>query len=218
MTDLFLVRHGQAAFGTDDYDRLTELGKRQAQQLGQHWQQLGWQFDRACSGEMLRQQDTARHSSGAEDHQLMSGFNEYDSKALFEVYGADFSRDDLYRSNRHFQQALDNVVRQWIGDSLGNPQLESWQQFSQRVEQGLDRLMAEAEPNDKVVVFTSAGAIARTLMQVLSLETDAFLAINARIFNTSVTHIRYGRTGYAMLGFNDVSHLRLKNPDWVTFR
>ena len=30
MAELFLVRHAQAAFGTDDYDRLTELGHRQA--------------------------------------------------------------------------------------------------------------------------------------------------------------------------------------------
>ena len=35
-TELWLVRHGQAAFGTEDYDRLTELGWQQARWLGAH--------------------------------------------------------------------------------------------------------------------------------------------------------------------------------------
>src|ERR1700685_1067897 len=34
MGAIYLVRHGQAAFGTDDYDRLTEIGHRQAHLLG----------------------------------------------------------------------------------------------------------------------------------------------------------------------------------------
>ena len=34
MGAIYLVRHGQAAFGTDDYDRLTEIGYTQAHLLG----------------------------------------------------------------------------------------------------------------------------------------------------------------------------------------
>jgi len=34
MGAIYLVRHGQAAFGTDDYDRLTEIGYTQARLLG----------------------------------------------------------------------------------------------------------------------------------------------------------------------------------------
>ncbi len=34
MGTLYLVRHGQASFGSDDYDRLSPLGQRQSQRLG----------------------------------------------------------------------------------------------------------------------------------------------------------------------------------------
>ena len=34
--ELWLVRHGQAAFATGDYDRLTDLGWQQSRWLGEH--------------------------------------------------------------------------------------------------------------------------------------------------------------------------------------
>jgi len=36
MSELYLIRHGQASFGTADYDRLSEKGIRQASVLGDH--------------------------------------------------------------------------------------------------------------------------------------------------------------------------------------
>ena len=38
---VLLVRHGQAAFGTDHYDRLSERGRQQARWLGEHLAALG---------------------------------------------------------------------------------------------------------------------------------------------------------------------------------
>ena len=34
MTQILLVRHGQASFGADDYDKLNGIGERQAAVLG----------------------------------------------------------------------------------------------------------------------------------------------------------------------------------------
>jgi broad specificity phosphatase PhoE len=36
MGTLYLVRHGQASFGADDYDQLSELGRRQSVRLGEY--------------------------------------------------------------------------------------------------------------------------------------------------------------------------------------
>ena len=38
MGQLLLVRHGQASFGADDYDQLSDLGKKQSIRLGEYWQ------------------------------------------------------------------------------------------------------------------------------------------------------------------------------------
>ncbi|MGH9722090.1 MAG: phosphoglycerate mutase family protein, partial [Bryobacteraceae bacterium] len=54
----YLIRHGQAG-PRDDYDRLSELGKRQAQALGRHFRSTGVRFKAALAGSMRRQQETA---------------------------------------------------------------------------------------------------------------------------------------------------------------
>ena len=55
MGTLYLVRHGQASFGSDDYDRLSPLGQRQSLRLGEHWRAHGLHFDAVYTGTLLRQ-------------------------------------------------------------------------------------------------------------------------------------------------------------------
>ena len=40
MTDIYLVRHGQASFGEKDYDNLSKLGLEQSYLLGQHFNHI----------------------------------------------------------------------------------------------------------------------------------------------------------------------------------
>jgi broad specificity phosphatase PhoE len=41
MGTLYLVRHGQASFGADDYDQLSDLGRAQAVRLGEYLARTG---------------------------------------------------------------------------------------------------------------------------------------------------------------------------------
>jgi bisphosphoglycerate-dependent phosphoglycerate mutase len=50
MSRVFLVRHGQAAFQSDDYDRLTDTGIAQCRQLARHWRAIGREFDLVYAG------------------------------------------------------------------------------------------------------------------------------------------------------------------------
>jgi len=45
MGTLYLVRHGQASFGADNYDVLSPLGHRQAERLGQYLKERGIDFE-----------------------------------------------------------------------------------------------------------------------------------------------------------------------------
>ncbi len=44
MGTLYLVRHGQASFGADDYDQLSARGMEQAERLGQYWRERDQPF------------------------------------------------------------------------------------------------------------------------------------------------------------------------------
>ena len=59
MSLLYLVRHGQASFFAEDYDRLSTLGELQARRLGEFWAARGVRFDATFSGPAVRQQRTA---------------------------------------------------------------------------------------------------------------------------------------------------------------
>ncbi len=87
---LYLVRHGQASFGADDYDCLSELGERQCRQLGCWFAERGVRFEAALVGNLRRQtqslaaiEQTA--SAGRCRRTVLPGLNEYDSEALIDT-------------------------------------------------------------------------------------------------------------------------------------
>jgi broad specificity phosphatase PhoE len=61
MTTILLARHGQASFGQENYDQLSELGETQAKMLGQHYANTQRRIDAIFTGNLIRQQDSARH-------------------------------------------------------------------------------------------------------------------------------------------------------------
>lgn len=62
---LHLIRHGQAAFGSDDYDRLSELGREQSRLLGAALAPLAGEGDVAICGRMRRHRETAEECLAA---------------------------------------------------------------------------------------------------------------------------------------------------------
>ena len=90
MGSIYLIRHGQASFGADDYDVLSATGVRQAAVLGEHLAALGIGFDRCLSGDLRRQQHTAQaaleqmSAAGFDSPALEidSAFNEFDADAI----------------------------------------------------------------------------------------------------------------------------------------
>jgi len=82
MGELIFVRHGQASFGAQSYDKLSPLGEEQVQLLAAHWRETG-----EHSGALLRQRETAQIlrplvAEEAGSARIHTGFNEYDGTPL----------------------------------------------------------------------------------------------------------------------------------------
>ncbi len=58
MGTLYLVRHGQASFGADDYDVLSAMGHQQSVRLGEYFRHRGVTFEAALTGTLNRQTQT----------------------------------------------------------------------------------------------------------------------------------------------------------------
>ena len=66
MASLYLIRHGQASFGSDHYDQLSSLGQRQADISGRYFTDVGLHFAQAVSGDLSRQRETGERVLAAQ--------------------------------------------------------------------------------------------------------------------------------------------------------
>ena len=232
MTTLVLVRHGQASFGTHNYDRLSDTGVRQGEVLGAHWSALGTQWDAAFSGNMARQQDTGRLALGASAMNTaitpIPDFNEYDADAVVKAYlpvvarqhpELSLDRRELFKDRKAFQRVFEKVIDCWLtAEPHDAGTLESWSEFRNRCRRGLQAI-SEPGGAQRKVIFTSGGVITVALQAALGLDDAAAFRLNWRIYNAGQHVYRWGRSGLQLLGFNNVSHLELAgDPALLTFR
>jgi broad specificity phosphatase PhoE len=221
MTTLLLIRHGKASFGSDDYDRLCDQGIEQARALGHHMAREGRLPGAAVSGRLRRQVDTARHAFAAAECAVPvatdAAFDEYPSDGLFTAYlPAVAARhpeiaaagEALRGDRRLFQTALAAVMELWTAGADAAVE-ETWASFRERVRVGMEAAVAGRGKDEVVAVFTSGGVIGTAVGEVLGLPAERSVALSWRVMNASVTEIHYGRSGFALAGFNAVAHLRL---------
>ena len=60
MSNLYVVRNGQASFFAEDYDQLSLIGETQARLLGEFWARRNVVFDAVVTGPCRRHVETAR--------------------------------------------------------------------------------------------------------------------------------------------------------------
>lgn len=236
MSELVFVRHGQASFGTDYYDKLSSAGIDQIRMLSRHWNALGETFDHIYSGTLQRQQETANelldhlHESDREV-KIHSGFNEYNSDPLIDIYLRDHAEEggfhpELRRpisDERLFQQIFEAATAKWIVNQLDSlPQdegYEAWLDFQNRVHSAIDELMEKHQNGSRVLISTSGGVIALALQRALGFGDRQVISTNWLIHNSSVTRILYGNGKISLTLFNNLAHL--EKPDlrhMVTYR
>ena len=237
MPTLYLIRHGQASFGTDNYDRLSPLGHRQCELAGSHLNNLGLRFDAVYCGRLARQQSSAQAlAKGYGDHaealpapRVDNAFDEYNADNIFKAYLPRVLAEDselssmessIYADRELFQKAFSRVMDAWVrGEPHEQGDLESWTDFLERVESGLRRVVSEQERTANVVAVTSGGPIAIAVMSALGMPDGQAMRLNYGIYNASITRLRVGRSSRRLMGFNDIAHLELeKESGLVSFR
>lgn len=225
MGTLYLVRHGQASFGADDYDVLSSLGQRQSLRLGEYFRYKGVTFDAALTGTLKRQIQTLagiREGMGesmdaALQAQPWIGLNEYDSEA---VIGAIHpqplekpSSPEMYR--QHFR-LLREGLRQWA-DGMTSPQgMPSYAAFVAGISAALDHIKTSYSGN--VLLVSSGGPIATAVGQVLGLAPETTIELNLRIRNCSVTEFAFTPRRHMLVTYNTLPHLDApEHADWITY-
>ena len=218
---IWLVRHGQAAFGAADYDVLSPLGGRQAAALTDRLRRLG-RIDRVVHGDLVRQRVTAElalQPLGFEVPIVQDArWNEFDQEALLvrtrpSGEAAVVADEQGRRDKVLLADAIDRATERWVADARG-PTPGSFGAFRGGVEEGLADV---ATAPGTTVVFSSAGVIGAACLDLLGLPDSAWPHLNRVMVNAGVTKLVVGRRGVTLVSFNDHAHLE-HDRELVTYR
>lgn len=237
MSQLYLVRHGQAGL-RHNYDRLSQLGQRQAGLLGDYLVAQGVRFQAIYAGALARQQQTAEGvrqayaRAGMEAPEIRTEplWNEFDLDQVYRdlapllseadpKFRSDYeelrrqARDEASAIHRTWSPCDTAVVRAWIEGSHAC-RGESWADFQARVRRAMETL-AGYMSGESVAVFTSATPIAISIGAAVGAANGRVMRLAGVMYNSAVSTVRLKDGDLTLYTFNSTAHLA---PDMRTFR
>lgn len=221
MGTLYLVRHGQASFGADDYDQLSPLGTRQCRRLGAHLKGRGVALQASYSGTLKRQiqslEAIAEGHGGVPAPERLPGLNEYDSEAVVRALYAEIPPPpDPADSFRHHFRLLREGLAAWMEGRTAPAGMPAHRDFVAGVGDALDRVR-ERHDGD-VLMVSSGGPIAHAVGLVLGLAPAAVIDLNLRLRNSAVCELQVTPKRHLLVSFNGIGHLETGvGPDWITY-
>ena len=203
MAELIIIRHGQASFGAQNYDVLSDLGRAQARAAGTWLRSMDWTPDRVVTGTLNRQIDTATEMGFAPTPEPHAGLNEYDFSDLLE---ARFKGNipDLVKGDRkvHFR-TLRETVFAWQRGEIETP-CETWDAFADRVEAA--RAFAVDTKAKRVLVVSSGGVIGQMVAASLAAPAAHMMNLNLQIKNAAMTRFMFSGSLFSLNEFNATPH------------
>jgi broad specificity phosphatase PhoE len=218
MSQVLLVRHGQASWGAADYDVLSDLGAEQAAVLGRSFTDRGVRPVALLHGGMQRQRETARilgEAAGWGAWTEDDAWDEMNHEEVLQRQPHAFAGDTP--TKREFQAWFEAATDRWAAGRHDHEYGESFTAFGDRVLGALDALVARLDPSGTAVVVTSGGPIARITAGLLGGDVDVHRRAAPVVVNTSVTKVVVGQRGATLVSFNEHSHLEA-TPELLTYR
>jgi broad specificity phosphatase PhoE len=221
---IHVVRHGQAAFGTEHYDRLTETGFAQARLLGGYFGRRHIRFDAVFTGTLRRQTETAQgilegqpESGSRPVQESFPGLDEYKPEAVMMALTGAFPEPQLAAVRRdplvmreHFR-LLREALLAWAEGRTQPEGMPAWQPF----QDGAVAALIEARqrfPDGNVLIVSSGGPIAAIVAAALNVPPATAIELNLRIRNSSLTEFASTPRRHHLVSFNGLPHIDT-NPD-----
>ena len=229
MGQLLLVRHGQASFGADDYDQLSNLGQQQSIRLGQYWLQAASEhegaealkFEAVYMGSLKRHRQTWEGiAQGAQlqiEAEVWPELNEYDSHALIEtIHPAPLAKPDTPEMYKHHFRLLRTALQKWMAGETQPKGMASYAEFAAGIQSVLTHIREKHQ--GRVLVVSSGGPISTAVGQVLQAPAETSIELNLRIRNTALTEFVFSPSRHMLLSYNNLTHLdHTDHRSWVTF-
>ena len=231
MASIYLIRHGQASFGHDNYDCLSSLGEQQSSLLGQHFAQRHIQFDYVVQGGMLRHQQTAQHCLAHLPHterevQFDARWNEYDFQDILAQLDTQFATAGSTKRylmaqtdpEKALEQILNQAMDRWVAGQHDHDYAESWTSYHTRINAALAATLALADTAKHIAVFTSGGPISLVSQQLLGVPASQLMNLNWTLVNAGVTKLITSRKGLLLSSLNEHAVFDNQYKHWITYK
>lgn len=231
MTTIYLIRHGQASFGAESYDKLSPNGELQAILLGQYFNQILKEAPYAVAGSMQRHQQTATLALAQcfpeVEFETDQAWNEFNHQQVFAQYEPRFNQPHLLKQDveneinprAYLAKIFEGAIGRWTGGEYHHEYDESWPHFKNRVESALQNLcdeLAKTKPR-YAVVFTSGGVISVVAGKLLELNPNRTFALNWAMTNASMTTLRLVGNEPQLLSLNEHHFIKAENSQLLTW-
>lgn len=220
MSVIYLIRHGQASFGTDNYDQLSAVGREQSAILGNYFAALGEPIHRIYTGTLDRQRATAQIVADAlapnsPPLSVEAAFDEYQSEPILHAFSASLTPAELeqagwpglHTDRRRFQFFLERAARAWVDAQIEAAGMLPWRGFHGRIIAALEQLMRTEGRGKTLLVSTSGGVIGTIVAHVLGLANHIGIELNWAVHNASITRLIYNADKVSLSMFNGLPHL-----------
>lgn len=204
MAELLVIRHGQASFGQDNYDKLSDTGHRQSELAGAALRAAGWVPDRLVTGTLTRQIETLASMGFDAPPETHAGLNEYDFHNLLHTRFEGNVPDMVMGDRKTHFRTLRETILDWQGGGLAGAR-ESWVDFVTRV--AAARRFATDTAARRVLVVSSGGPIGQLVASTLDAPPAQMMALNLQVKNTSMTRFIFSPKVFFLHEFNATPHL-----------
>jgi broad specificity phosphatase PhoE len=223
---VLLVRHGQASFGTGEYDALSPGGVVQAEALAAEIVRRELRVDRIVGGTLARQRDTIAPLTALTGAPMTIDrrWNEYDADDILDQYSESSvrlerrSRGASRITTQEFQVVLEEALLSWITSTEPARPAEPWPAFYERSNTALDDLVGDLDRGETALVCTSGGVLAAICLRLLGAPDHTFVRFNRVTVNAGITKVINGSRGTTMVSFNEHGYLEKPGGSLVTYR
>lgn len=235
MASVYLIRHGQASFGEENYDKLSSLGEIQARLVGESLRAKMTQPTRVFTGTMLRHQQTAEHALSAFAKECIElppslaqdCWNEYAHQEILGAYDSRFAtasgiREHLKNSShpeKTFLSLFNAAVARWMSGEHDAEYSETWQQFSARLQAGMQAVITSLQAKENVLIFTSGGPISYLAQSYLGVPAQNLMQMNWTLVNAGITKFIQSRQGVFVASLNEHSIFeKPENQQYISYK
>jgi broad specificity phosphatase PhoE len=229
MGRLLLIRHAQASFLEQDYDKLSATGEAQARRLGQYWVRQKMAFHQVCTGPRIRQRHTARIVADVyrdaclpfPEPVVMQEFDEYHGDGVLEhglplLLERNSEVRELHQAFQNssgsdrlvnFEKMFAILITKWVDGEIVLPMVESWPEFCARVDRGLLQYMSANGRGRQLAIFCSGGLLGVAMRRAFHLSWQDTLRAAWMVRNCSCSEFLFSKGRFTLSTFNAFPHL-----------